>query len=109
MFAAPISFALGKGEVIRGWDFAVSTMQKGEKAIVTVGPNYGYGAKGAGPIPPNATLTFEMEIVGWNKPPVLEWFQWIGLGAMLAIIVYVLFFDDEKNILKKSLENDREL
>lgn len=84
-------------------------MQKGEKAVVTIGPNYGYGAKGAGPIPPNATLTFEMEIVGWQQPSVMEWYQWIGLVVMIGIIIYVLCFNDEKDILKKSLENPREL
>ncbi|CAM9395519.1 unnamed protein product [Hapterophycus canaliculatus] len=105
----PITFGLGKGEVIRGWDYAVSTMQKGERAILTVGPEYGYGSSATGPIPPNSTLTFEMEIVGWEKPPVLQTYQWAGLAIMIAILVYVFYFDDEDDILRKSLESSREL
>ena len=105
----PISFALGKGEVIRGWDYAVSTMQKGERAILTVGPEYGYGGRATGPIPPNSTLTFEMEIMGWEKEPLIKIYQWLGLIVMIGIVVYVLFIEDEDDILRNSLESSREL
>lgn len=87
----------------------MSTMQKGERAILTVGPEYGYGGSATGPIPPNSTLTFEMEIVGWEKPSVLQTYQWAGLAIMIAILVYVFFFDDADDILRKSLESSREL
>lgn len=100
---------LGKGEVIRGWDFAVSTMQYGERAILTVGPEYGYGGRSAGPIPANSTLTFEMEVMGWEDAPVIQLWQWAGMLLMLGIVVYVFFFDDEEDILRKSLESTREL
>lgn len=79
-------------------------MQKGERAILTVGPEYGYKARGAGPIPPNATLTFEMELVGWEKPRLIEIYQWVGLLVMVAIIVYVLFFEDEHDIARRDQE-----
>ncbi|CAM9520351.1 unnamed protein product [Ectocarpus sp. 12 AP-2014] len=105
----PIKFALGKGEVIRGWDYAVSTMQKGERAILTVGPEYGYGGRATGPIPANATLTFEMEVMGWEKASVFQIYQWAGLIFMIGIVIYVLFVDDEGDILRKSLESSREL
>mmetsp|Transcript_21300 Transcript_21300/g.30944 ORF Transcript_21300/g.30944 Transcript_21300/m.30944 type:complete len:526 (-) Transcript_21300:439-2016(-) len=59
-------FKLGKGSVIRGWDLVTRTLAKGEKALVTLGPEYAYGQTGSPPrIPPNATLTFEMELENW--------------------------------------------
>ena len=60
-------FKLGKGDVIKGWDLAVATMKKGEKATVTIKPEYGYGKKSMGKIPANSTLTFEMELVDFRE------------------------------------------
>lgn len=84
-------------------------MQKGERAVLTVGPEYAYGGRATGPIPPNSTLTFEMEVVGWEKAPAVQMYQWAGLVFMIGIVVYVLCFDDEDDILRKSLESSREL
>jgi nucleosome assembly protein 1-like 1 len=65
-------FVLGEGEVIKGWDVAVATMKKGEKATLTLKPEYGYGKRGAGDdIPPNATLVFDVELIGWKKAMTL--------------------------------------
>ncbi len=66
----PFSFVLGQGDVIRGWDEGIALMNQGGKATLIIPPNLAYGATGAGnAIPPNATLTFEVELVDIVKPP----------------------------------------
>jgi FKBP-type peptidyl-prolyl cis-trans isomerase len=58
------SFRVGSGQVIKGFDMAVMGMRKGGQRKVTIPPEFGYGARGAGGvIPPNATLQFEVEVV----------------------------------------------
>lgn len=64
----PFVFTIDSGMVIKGWDVGVAGMKVGEKRNLLISPEFGYGASGAGGvIPPNATLSFDVELVAIKK------------------------------------------
>lgn len=65
----PIDFVLGAGRVIKGWEEGIAGMKIGDKRQLTIPATLGYGASGTpgGPIPPNATLVFDVELMGLRR------------------------------------------
>jgi FKBP-type peptidyl-prolyl cis-trans isomerase len=63
----PFVFTIGAGQVIKGWDSGIAGMKVGEKRNLTIQPDYAYGERGQGSIPPNTTLTFDVELLGIKK------------------------------------------
>jgi FKBP-type peptidyl-prolyl cis-trans isomerase len=62
-FGQPFKFTLGAGEVIPGWEYGFVGMKVGGIRIITIPPELAYGANQAGPIPPNSTLVFTIELL----------------------------------------------
>jgi FK506-binding protein 1 len=63
----PFQTEIGVGRVIKGWDEGVPQLSLGEKAVLTITPDYGYGPRGFPPvIPPNSDLVFEVELLAIN-------------------------------------------
>lgn len=64
----PFQFQLDAGQVIKGWDLGVNCMLLGEKRELKIAPELAYGERGKPPVPPNATLLFEIELVNLTSP-----------------------------------------
>jgi peptidylprolyl isomerase len=69
----PFKFTLGRGEVIKGWDLGFASMRVGEKATLTITAPYAYGAQDKGTIPPNSTLVFDVELLGFAEKEKESW------------------------------------
>ncbi|MES2497173.1 MAG: FKBP-type peptidyl-prolyl cis-trans isomerase [Pseudomonadota bacterium] len=59
----PISFTLGAGQVVKGWDSGIVGMKEGGIRTLIIPPEAGYGARGKGPVPPNSWMMFEVELI----------------------------------------------
>jgi len=68
MGAEPISFMIGAGYMIPGWEQGLIGMKEGGKRLLIIPPELAYGTQGRGSIPPNATLIFEVELVKVERP-----------------------------------------
>ncbi len=66
----PFTFTVGEGSVIKGWDEGLIGMKEGGTRRLTISPDFGYGDRAIGPIPPNSTLIFEIELLKDTKPAV---------------------------------------
>lgn len=69
---APFDVVLGQGDVIRGWDEGLVGMREGGKRKLIIAPDYAYGAQAIGPIPPNSTLIFEVQLLDVKKPTATQ-------------------------------------
>lgn len=68
-FGQPFKFVLGAGQVIPGWEMGFKGMKVGGKRTIIIPPEFGYGAQQAGPIPPNSTLVFTVELLNVEDAP----------------------------------------
>lgn len=88
-------FRIGKEKVIRGWEGGFATMKKGEKAILKCRSDYAYGSRALGPIPANATLIFEVELIHFGPDPRnIETIT--GVVFMSLVVIFLLYKNTDK-------------
>jgi FKBP-type peptidyl-prolyl cis-trans isomerase len=80
----PLSFRIGRREVILGFDLGVATMRKGEKCLLVCKPTYGYGKAEVGPVPRDSTIEYEVELVDWDGQKGA-----IGMVAVATAFVFL--------------------
>ena len=91
----PFQFTIGIGQVIKGWDEGVMQMSLGEKAMLRITSDYGYGARGAGGvIPPNADLNFEVELLAINGNSEFIYTSSIIYSYLLLLLLLLWFVDN---------------
>lgn len=78
----PFQFTLGKGQVIKGWDEGIALLHKGEKALLYIPAELGYGAQSMGKIPANSTLVFEVELIDFAAAPVIKPYNVAGKDTL---------------------------
>jgi len=83
-------FIIGKEKVIKGWEGGFATMKKGEKAILKCRSDYAYGNRAIGPIPANATLIFEVELINFG-PDLRSTETMIGVIFMSLVVIFLLY------------------
>jgi FKBP-type peptidyl-prolyl cis-trans isomerase len=98
----PLVFVVGQGNVIAGWDRGLQTMTTGEQAVLTIAPEFGYGSRGVGPIPPNATLIFEVELIDWQEPTALSK-AWPLITRTLVVLACALWAWSHLSKAKKEM------
>lgn len=102
----PFAFKVGSRQVIAGWDSIVSKLHGGDKAIMRIPPEFGYGARANGSIPANSILIFEVEVLDITPPPV----QWNAKGkdtittpSGLKVVMFTSYPDSAKPATGKNV------
>lgn len=95
----PFEVKINTGKVVRGWDIGIPMMELGEKALLTIRSDYGYGQRDRGSIPPGSTMIFTVELLAINsrKSSIPEYVELINSGVDLT---EELIYDFENDSLR---------